>query len=295
MRNTPTVVAGVMLIILLGCTVRETRGITAQLQPDDLYVSYGVTPANLKALSKCPFPPSINIVNKEAREEDYVFWKNNAGGIFTLNPRELTAAIVEYLKYGFKKSQIIIDSNSPKIIYISLAYARASLPGYTYDTNIGINLHVPEINYSSVYDANDRAWRSHTKAMAYASHVVTRQIIDDPVIQEYILCNSPDNQFSSPGKKITPQRVDTPSKYQPSLPEIPQMNKSVTSEARTNIIIVTGTAANIRSGAGNEFLIVTTVKQGDKLVLLGEHGEWFNVRLENGKEGWINSRFIKEQ
>ena len=42
-----------------------------------------------------------------------------------------------------------------------------------------------------------------------------------------------------------------------------------------------------------EFPIFTTVKQGDKLVLLGEYGEWFNVRLDNGQEGWINNRFVK--
>ena len=58
-----------------------------------------------------------------------------------------------------------------------------------------------------------------------------------------------------------------------------------------NFVTVTGTSANIRSNAGNEFATITTVKQGDKLALLGEYGEWFNVRLENGQEGWINKMF----
>lgn len=106
---------------------------------------------------------------------------------------------------------------------------------------------------------------------------------------------SADKQSSPPERKLAPQRVDIPSKPQPSLPEKPQIIAPVTPEPRTNIIIVTGTSANIRSGAGNEFSTVGTVKQGDKLTLLGEHGEWFNVRLENGQEGWINSRFAKEQ
>lgn len=75
--------------------------------------------------------------------------------------------------------------------------------------------------------------------------------------------------------------------------EKPQTITPVTPESRTNIIVVTGTSANIRSGAGNEFPIVTTVKKGDKLILLGEYGEWLNVRSDNGQEGWINSRFIK--
>lgn len=59
-------------------------------------------------------------------------------------------------------------------------------------------------------------------------------------------------------------------------------------------MVVTGTSANIHSEAGNEFPIVATVKHGDKLILLGEYGKWFNVRLKNGQEGWINSRFAQE-
>jgi uncharacterized protein YgiM (DUF1202 family) len=47
------------------------------------------------------------------------------------------------------------------------------------------------------------------------------------------------------------------------------------------------------SGGGIDFSILTSVKRGDKLVLLGEYREWFYVRLENGKEGWINSKFVK--
>jgi hypothetical protein len=57
--------------------------------------------------------------------------------------------------------------------------------------------------------------------------------------------------------------------------------------------LVTWTFANIRSGAGNEFPVVATAKRGDKLTVVGELGEWFNVRLEDGKEGWINSRVVK--
>jgi N-acetylmuramoyl-L-alanine amidase len=53
------------------------------------------------------------------------------------------------------------------------------------------------------------------------------------------------------------------------------------------------TSANIRSGAGDNYPVVTTVKQGDKLIVLGESGEWFNVRAEGGQQGWINNRVVK--
>jgi uncharacterized protein YgiM (DUF1202 family) len=38
---------------------------------------------------------------------------------------------------------------------------------------------------------------------------------------------------------------------------------------------------------------LTTVNKGDRLTIIGERGEWFNVRLGDRKEGWINSRVVK--
>jgi N-acetylmuramoyl-L-alanine amidase len=58
-------------------------------------------------------------------------------------------------------------------------------------------------------------------------------------------------------------------------------------------VTVTWTFANIRSGPANDHSIVTSVNQGDKLLVIGESGEWLNVRLEDGKEGWISNRVVK--
>jgi hypothetical protein len=111
-----------------------------------------------------------------------------------------------------------------------------------------------------------------------------------------------EKQPTIPEIKSSTDMVEPPRKPQVSPSEKPQVIPTekpkisipVTPPQDTNFVTVTGTSANIRSGAGNEFPIVTTVKQGDKLILLGEHGEWLNVRLENGQDGWINSRFVKE-
>jgi len=51
----------------------------------------------------------------------------------------------------------------------------------------------------------------------------------------------------------------------------------------------------MRSGAGNEYRIITTrLKSGNKLVLLeGKNGDdWLKVRTEGGTEGWIRSQYI---
>jgi len=87
---------------------------------------------------------------------------------------------------------------------------------------------------------------------------------------------------------------DLPTKPQVTAPEKPITSVPVTPPSGSaNIVTVIWTFANIRSGAGNEFPVVATVKQEDKLTVVGEHGEWFNVRLEDGKEGWINSKVVK--
>ena len=68
---------------------------------------------------------------------------------------------------------------------------------------------------------------------------------------------------------------------------------SVPASGTAKIVTVTWTFANIRSGAGDNYSVVTTVKQGDKLTGIGESGEWLNVRLENGQQGWISNRVVK--
>lgn len=91
---------------------------------------------------------------------------------------------------------------------------------------------------------------------------------------------------SKPSDQIPKPRITKPEEPITLTPVTP-------SSGPTSIVTVTWTSANIRSGAGNEFPLVTTVKQGDRLTVIGEHGEWFNVRLEDGKEGWIKSRVVK--
>jgi hypothetical protein len=56
---------------------------------------------------------------------------------------------------------------------------------------------------------------------------------------------------------------------------------------------VTGSSVNIRSGPGTGHNIVDSVNRGDRLILLGESGNWFQVRLPNGKEGWIFNKLVK--
>jgi uncharacterized protein YgiM (DUF1202 family) len=76
--------------------------------------------------------------------------------------------------------------------------------------------------------------------------------------------------------------------------EKPKTSTLVTpSSGTTNIVTVTWTYVNILSGPGNNYSVVASVKQGDKLTVIGKSGAWFNVRLENGQQGWVSNRVVK--
>jgi uncharacterized protein YgiM (DUF1202 family) len=79
----------------------------------------------------------------------------------------------------------------------------------------------------------------------------------------------------------------------PKILPVEKIDKPAPAPSDKYRLTVTGTFANIRTGAGNEFSLIATVKQGDKLILLGESGDWYHVRMENGQEGWVNNRFVK--
>lgn len=90
------------------------------------------------------------------------------------------------------------------------------------------------------------------------------------------------------GRSFTP--APPAGRSQSAPPEEPTTSMTATLPAGTDVVTVTWTFANIRSGAGNDFSLVTTVKRGDRLTVIGEDGDWLNVRLESGQEGWINSK-----
>ncbi len=74
----------------------------------------------------------------------------------------------------------------------------------------------------------------------------------------------------------------------PSAPPAP-----ATPQAEENTVEVMGSSVNIRSGPGTNYGIIGSVKRGERLVLLGESGNWFQVRMPDGKEGWIFNRLVK--
>ncbi len=84
--------------------------------------------------------------------------------------------------------------------------------------------------------------------------------------------------------------VDNPQLVPPERPAAPAPAFSPPGAKR---VIVTWTFANVRSGPGNQYPVVMPVKQGDQLTVIGEYEEWFNVKLQDGREGWIKMGVVK--
>jgi uncharacterized protein YgiM (DUF1202 family) len=49
----------------------------------------------------------------------------------------------------------------------------------------------------------------------------------------------------------------------------------------------------VKSGPGNNYPEIATVRKGGKLIIMEQSGEWVKVRLENGQEGWIRSEVLE--
>ena len=51
----------------------------------------------------------------------------------------------------------------------------------------------------------------------------------------------------------------------------------------------------LRSGPGTDHRVLAMLKTGNRVEIITTEGDWTQVRLENGKEGWILSRFLTDK
>ena len=184
----------VIIFTLTSCAVNHTKDVAEKLQPEDLYAVYNTKPRNLKAQSKCQLPPSINVVNVETREDDYPILYPILGPMIInhiITPKEYMNNVVDYLKTAFEKSGVKADDNSSKIIQVSLTETKGMYRLFTVGAILRLKVEVPEKKYTKIYEAEDWILQGGgLRTMAYTVHIVTQKIIEDPVIQNYILCKN---------------------------------------------------------------------------------------------------------
>jgi hypothetical protein len=98
----------------------------------------------------------------------------------------------------------------------------------------------------------------------------------------------------------TPPLPDAPTATLPSAPaiEIPGVDSaSDTSQATTTrqARIVTGDRVNIREGDSTDFDVVATIEPTTVLEVIGANNDesWYNVRLPDGRTGWVAAFLIE--
>ncbi|MCP3891879.1 MAG: TIGR04211 family SH3 domain-containing protein [Desulfobulbaceae bacterium] len=50
----------------------------------------------------------------------------------------------------------------------------------------------------------------------------------------------------------------------------------------------------VRRGQGTDYKIISIIQNGTAVELLGEEKGWANIKLQNGKKGWMLKRYLKE-
>jgi len=174
------------LFSLIGCTTHCLSRISDKLNPSELYSAYNVNPVDLSSRSKCKKVPSVKIVNTEIRTEDFEALINPPWTCM-VNPQNTIYNIIAYLNDGFEKSNIKVTDSSTKIIQIKMIDLKSIAGLWSFGSYCKLSIDIPEIGLTKTYESHDNAMLGYTAA-AYAIHSVTRQIIDDPEVQNYILC-----------------------------------------------------------------------------------------------------------
>lgn len=79
-----------------------------------------------------------------------------------------------------------------------------------------------------------------------------------------------------------PSRTVVLTSPQPKQEETPPVNDGV-----PRVALVTGSVVNVRTGPGTEYPLVTQVKQGDAVPILGESDDWYRIQTKDGYQGWV--------
>ena len=127
----------------------------------------------------------VNIVNIETSTEDFNIVPRRQG-TFKVNAKEISGHVAEYLIDAYRQCRINQSDNSNKIINISLK----SLDGwYSFNSGATLKLSVslPEKNQTLSFTTQQSAIDIQ-RAVAYAIHVISWDIVRDPTIQDYVLC-----------------------------------------------------------------------------------------------------------
>jgi len=175
-----------MFAVLQGCAINCTKPMVESLDVDDLYRRFSLTPIDMASWSKCGGPPTVKIENTETRTEDFEALQNPPfrGDV---NPKEFMDGVALYMAKNFERSNIRSDAKSTKVLQIKMVDIKTTAGVWGFGSVYKMDLIIPEKNFKKTYEHTDSTFNGYTAA-AYAIHGVTRKVIDDPAVRDYILC-----------------------------------------------------------------------------------------------------------
>jgi curli biogenesis system outer membrane secretion channel CsgG len=134
------------------------------------------------------------------------------------------------------------------------------------------------------------------KAIRVAIEEGVRVIVTKTPTEYYRVSSTPQPQPIGP-PQTKPQPQSTPSvpvKQTTSVSVTPTQPPVATSGTESKIIYVKWPTVSLREGPGTDFKAIADVKKGAGLAVLEEKGQWFRVKLEDGKTGWIGKATVSE-
>lgn len=190
MRRLLILLACIAFFIGCGPKYQDTlkSDIQKALQPSSLRYAFNTQPINLKDASRCkPDSFSVNIRNVEKVNQDIYFipWRPFLPGWY-INPHDVAGHITEYLSEAYRQCRVPTNNNSTKIITIS-AQILEGYYGWNSWITIKTTVNIPEKNIIIPITATQTTLNMYD-AVAYTIHDISWQIVNDPTIQDYILC-----------------------------------------------------------------------------------------------------------
>lgn len=91
--------------------------------------------------------------------------------------------------------------------------------------------------------------------------------------------------------QITDNTKPTPNPT-PSVPDVPSDNNQ-NQQAKEGQVTGISSRLNIRSGAGTNYSVITTVTNNTKLTINSEVNGWYNVTLADGRKGYVSAKYVK--
>jgi len=111
------------------------------------------------------------------------------------------------------------------------------------------------------------------------------------------------NQPAAPPVPAAPDKSDSPAApVQPNIsppavePAVPATDGKGTSAAvaddRLKGLVVNASALNVRQGPSLTAKIITTVPQGTRMLYLGKSADWYQVTMDDNRQGWVSSALV---